>query len=314
MARPELSPSADLAVCQIEELGKASGMLSKTQSPKVAAVCEAAKEMLLWKAKKLVADSLGLPLLSSKSCDGTPLRMKNYSSRTLLPEMKKQKYHGSRGVEVLVSNEFLRYRDPSEGWQTAVLLSEPVPLTKGKSADLVVAAARQAWRTLRPLGAAGCVVEHYVWDRAGIEALERHCRAWHAAQPPFVSSVHPPSLAQYMDFIVITPCALHDGQNGFRWAFLEQCKDRSMMRDLYIAVESLRNSSDLICTRMATWVASRLQFVEGRGEEWKTQQRELWMALDIESEMVELLVGELELCWNGEHLCVRAGAQVSFAL
>jgi hypothetical protein len=97
MARPELSPSADLAVCQIEELGKSSGMLSKTQSPKVAAVCEAAKEMLLWKAKKLVADSLGLPLLSSKSCDGTPLRMKNYSSRTLLPEMKKQKTTAAGG-------------------------------------------------------------------------------------------------------------------------------------------------------------------------------------------------------------------------
>ena len=71
-------------------------MLSATDAAKVSAVCEATKDMLLSRAKHLVAHSHGLPLLSSQSCDGTPLRCMHYGSRSL-PGAKKQKYHGKRG-------------------------------------------------------------------------------------------------------------------------------------------------------------------------------------------------------------------------
>ena len=58
--------------------------------------------------------------------------------------------------------------------------------------------------------------------------------------------------------VVVTPCALHDAQNAFRWAFLSQHKNRALMRDVYIACASLRNSSDLLSSRMASFVGAHL--------------------------------------------------------
>ena len=308
MAPPlPLTATAQQAVETLEHFGKVSVALERTESSRSGAVCEAAKEMLLRKAKGLVMDSAGMPVLSSKSCDGTPIRVVHSASRKLT-ETKKAKTYGSKGVEVLVSNEFIRYRDPSEGWQTAVILSEPVPLTEGKSAPQILAAARQTWHTCRPLGAVGCVVEHYVWDRAGIEALERHSRAWHSAQPVFVSSAWPEEVAKYMDFVVVTPCALHDGQNAFRWAFLSQCKNSSLMRDLFIATSALRNSSDLFSSRIATFVTSHLKPVGPRDSQWHDEHRQLWQALDVEMDVIDIIL-RIELVWDGESLCYRAGAQ-----
>ena len=309
MALPSLTPAAQSAVCTLQGLGRASGMLSNTDGNRVAAVCEATKEMLLIRAKKMVQEAAGMPILSSKSCDGTPLKTQHFASRAL-PGGKKQKTRGKRGVEVLVSNEFIRYQDPAEGWRTCCILSEPVPLTKGKTVDLVSAAARQTWHGLRALGATGCTVEHYVWDRAGIEALERHARAWHAAQPAFESELHHAGEEEFMEMIVVTPCALHDSQNAFRWAFLPQCKDRNLMRDLYIATASLRNSADLFTSRINSWVAKSLKFVESRGAAWEAEARELWLALDVDPEIVDILVSQLQVHWDGEHICVLAGAKV----
>ena len=310
MTSLELSPDAQRAVDTLLGLGRASGMLSKTDSNHVAAVCEATKEMLVIRAKAMVAKAAGMPVLSSKSCDGTPIKTMHYASHRLSGG-KRQKTHGKRGVEVLVSNEFIRYQDPSDGWQTACILSEPVPLTQGKQVVLVTAAARSTcWHSLRALGATGCTVEHYVWDRAGIEALERHARAWHAAQPAFESELYPADEAEFMEFIVVTPCALHDSQNAFRWAFLPQCKDRALMRDLYIVTASLRNSSDLFTSRIYTWIAQSLIFVEPRGAVWEAEARELWSTLDVEPAMVDTMVSDLQLHWDGEHICVLAGAKV----
>ena len=310
MAGLDLSPSANDAIGTLQELGRASGMLSKTDSTQVALYCEASKEVLLGRAQAMVASSAGLPVLSSKSCDGTPIRVQHHASLKL-PSGKKAKTIGKRGVEILVSNEFIRFQDPSEGWKTSCIVSEPVPLTKGKSVDLVTAAARQTWQSLRSLGAKGLTVEHYVWDRAGIEALERHARAWHAAQPEFVHEKYGAECCKHMEMLVVTPCALHDSQNGFRWAFLQQCKDRTLMRDLYIATASLRNSADLFSTRIATWIGQSLTFVETRGSVWREEMRELWMALDVAPDLVEILVADLELHWDGTNLCVMSGAKVS---
>ena len=313
MAASSLSPAAQAAIGTLEELGKAASMLSKTDSNRVAAVCEGTKTMLVDRARTLVESAFGSPVLSSKSCDGTPIRVNHKMALSLLSG-KKSKICGKRGVEILVSNEFIRYQDPSEGWKTACILSEPVPLTRGKAVDLVTAAARQTWHCLRALGATGITVEHYVWDRAGIECLERNARAWHAAQPVFVSDVYKPEVAKHMELIVVTPCALHDSQNAFRWAFLSDCKDRGLMRDLYISTASLRNSADLFSIRLTIWIAQSFIFVESRGAVWREEARELWMALDIAPETVETLVAVLELHWDGKNLCVKLGVQVSFLL
>ena len=304
-----LSPSAESAVCTIELLGKASAFLCKPDGNQVGAACEAVKTMLLHKIKSLIAAANGQPILSTKSCDGTPVRATVYHSTTL-PSGKKVKGQGKAGREILVSNQFVRFFDAADGWQTSVLFAEPVPLTLGKAVPEILAASRQTWKSLRSLGAVGITVEHYCWGRAGIEALERECRRWHASQPLPASEKYSPATVKSMELVVVTPCALHDGHNSFRWAFLDQCKNRSLMRDLYVSVESLRNSADVITSHMTRWVFSVLQFVDARSGQWKEEQRMLWQALDVDPEIIELMVGELELCWSGDRLCVRSGAQV----
>ena len=48
------------------------------------------------------------------------------------------------------------------------------------------------------------------------------------------------------------------------------------MRDLYIVVESLRNSSDLLSSRLASWIAQHLIFAEPKGIVWRQHQPVLW--------------------------------------
>ena len=46
-------------------------------------LCEASKKVLLAGASELVNDMCGLPILTTKSCDGTPLRVTSRQSRKL---------------------------------------------------------------------------------------------------------------------------------------------------------------------------------------------------------------------------------------
>ena len=61
-----------------------------------------------------------------------------------------------------------------------------------------------------------------------------------------------------MCFHLFTQCALHDSHNAFKWSYLSTMADRPMMRDIYIGIESLRNSHDLIEKHLSGWIAQRL--------------------------------------------------------
>ena len=84
-------------------------------------------------------DALGLPILSSKSCDDTPMNVAQWSNHTL-PTGKKVRVRGREGREFLVSNQFVRAFLPDVSTRTAVLMSAAVPLHKGKTARAVLAA------------------------------------------------------------------------------------------------------------------------------------------------------------------------------
>ena len=80
------------------------------------------------------------------------------------------------------------------------------------------------------------------------------------------------------------------------------------MRDLYIVVESFRNSSDLLSSRLASWVAEHLVFAEPKGHLWRHQQLLLWTGLDVEPEIVQIIL-HLELHWDGNRFSVCMGAK-----
>ena len=310
MEVPSDADQADRAVTAITRLGRASGFQGDPDRFATGLACEAAKEMLIRRAKALIGESLGSPVLSSKSCDGTPIRTKFHASGTL-PSGKRVKSSGKQGREILVSNQFLRFKHPVEGWRGSCLLSEPVPLTCTKSAPAILSAARKTWASLRSLGATKCCVEHYCWDRAGITALEREVREWHLTQPVPMSDDGGTGVQELLEFVLVTACALHDGQNAFRWGLLSHCQNRQLMRDVYISIEALRNSTDLLHSRISSWIASVLNFREARGMDWVSRQQDILTALGVEADIVELLASDLELSWEGGCLWVREGAQVT---
>ena len=96
------------------------------------------------------------------------------------------------------------------------------------------------------LGHGGCAIGHYVWGRASISALERQARQLHAQRNAGYASLlpdSPPYFIHLSDFVVVTPCALHDCHNAFRWSFLADVTDKDMVRYIYVAIESLKTAA-----------------------------------------------------------------------
>ena len=305
------APSSDLDPAgQIIALGHASGFLTRGDLKALDIGCEVTKEVLRRRVVDLVDAALGCPILTSKSCDGTPMNLAHWSSH-LLPNGKKVKTRGREGREFLVANQFVRAYLPDDSVMTAVLLSEAVPLHEGKSAAAILAAANQGWMYLRDHGHLGPLIDHFVWDRAGLTRLEHDSRLWHAARnrPAPPKDMSPETFA-LLDFVVVTPCALHDAQNAFRWGQLQDFQNRSLMRDLYISVESLRNSADLISSRVGGWVASKIRLAPPRDESWISARRQLLEALGVDVETSAIIVDDLQLCWEGDQLMVWDGYQV----
>ena len=137
-------------------------------------------------------ESAGMPLLSSKSCDGTPVNVKQRTRHTLPTGLKVLGY-GRAGHEFLVKMQFLRSLSVTGTAKTAVLMEEATSLKYGKAVPAIAGASMKGWVSVRHVGHLGASIEHYAWDRFGIQGLERFARQWHQHQS---SSPHVQELAQ----------------------------------------------------------------------------------------------------------------------
>ena len=179
-------------------------------------------------------------------------------------------------------------------------------LTFGKTANAILQAPLKEWQPLRDMWHRGPVIEHYCWDRAGLTALERNVRQWYTQRPVplhLASDELPAYIIALTQFIVVTPCAVHDAHNAFRWGFLDEVKDRDLMRDAYVSVESIRNSNDLIAKHMGTWVSLRLTTAERMGVDWQDERSRVLNALGVDMETMDIMLC-LELRWEGGRLMV----------
>ena len=306
-----MDEDAAAATSVLKRLAKPSDTMSVQDSFELAVFCEASKYVMQLAAEELVEEAQGMPILNSKSCDGTPISVMHRTTRTL-PSGTQVKTSGRAGKEFLVKNQFLRVQLPTGEWDTRPLLQEPVALEHGKSAPAIMAACWQDWKSLRQLRHTGCCVEHFAADRAGLSALDRLVRQWHQHQPVNLpTSVVSPEIARLCEFVVVTPCAIHDSQNVFKRGMHEDFSNRDMMRDIYIAIESLRNTADVISEHMASWVSSRLKFVDDRGPDWVAEQQQVWMALGVELEQAELLSERLQYCFEDGNICIHNNCMLS---
>ena len=174
-----LAPMAALfdPVRRIHDLCKASSSVDGKNVLEIQKVCEISKHVLACKFNELIAEADGAPMLSSKSADGTPLSTVVRSVGTL-PSGKSFSRTGKETHEYLVKNQFARVILPNGAVRSAVLLQDPIKLAHGKTCIAIFEACRKDWKSLRQLGHRGLVIEHYGYDRLGIEATER---LWFAA-------------------------------------------------------------------------------------------------------------------------------------
>jgi hypothetical protein len=295
------------AVNSIESVCHASGALSKAQMLQVDCVAEIAKHVLLIAVQELIQESSGGALLSSKSADGTPISVR-LQHRLTLPSSRSFTRSGRECVEYLLMNQFFRGRFPS-GAVTRVLLQDPVKLCYGKGADAIFQSCLQNWKSLRQLGHSGISIEHYCYDRCGIDAHERLWRQWHAMKAcsfDHLATNVPVEILRLTEFILVTPCAAHDAQSAFRWGMRDSLTDKDLLRDVYVSIESLRNSMDLLVRHIGEWSSLRLSFAEPHSFQESEQWRVLWQALDVELETVELLSDTLQLRFLGGRLYVSS--------
>ena len=303
--------SAQDAIERIKRLAAATNFYDKTAKTEASAACEAAKEMMRRSIRSFLDSVSGLPVLTSKGADGTPLSLV-HRSKSSLAGAKDVRSVGKRSVELLLKNQFVRANVPTEGWVTKAMLTEAVPMTKGKSVPAIQAASFRDWFSLRGMRHFGCAVEHYCWDRLSIVALERLARQWHIHQPHNdLPAYLSPEVSRMTEFVVVTPCALHDAQNAFRWGFFSEVQERELMRDIYVGIESLRNSHDLLHSFVGEWVASRLSLHEGKPLEWQESQQAMWYALGLDPALAELLVNDLQLYFQRGRMWVWSAAAVA---
>ena len=133
-------PSAQHGIDTIQGLTKPSTAQAQEQLWETAVACQAAKAVMMMSVKDLLKDASGLPVLTSKSCDGTPMSVTHRSKRAL-PSGTAIRSSGKKGVEVLVKNQFFRAFIPGVGTQTRVLIGEGTSLEYGKSVQAILGAA-----------------------------------------------------------------------------------------------------------------------------------------------------------------------------
>ena len=155
------------------------------------------------------------------------------------------------------------------------------------------------WQTLRQAGHTGIAIEHYCMDRMGFSSLTRFFKQLHLyKQGSYGHLAEVPGtleLLNLMEWIVVTPCAMHDAQNAFRWAMRALFKDKLLLRDCYVGIESLRNSWDLLTGHLALWITKRIAFRPSMGDNWCSQRAKLWDALGLKDELTRSLTFSLQL-------------------
>ena len=304
MSSPELAKEyAAEAIATLNSLCATTKTLNVQDTRDCDKFAECVKIMLRQSAESFVQNAAGAPLLTSKSADGTPLKVV-VNHKTTLPSGRVVERGGKTGREFLLKNQFLRYYIAGEA-KTCAILQDPICLDHGKSAGAIFAACSQHWRTLRELGHGGIAIEHYCYDRGGIEASERYWRAYHdrAPIPVAVAPLASEKTLRLTEMVIVTPCAAHDVQSSFRWGMGQYLQDRQLLRDVFIGIEALRHSMDLVQRFLVEWVTEKLQFVSPRPASIEPR-RLLFASLDIDDETADVMSDQLQLHFSDGRLQV----------
>ena len=291
----------------IRKYSQTSASVPKDDTNGVFKLCICLKDFLKQNARDLVQDAADLPVLCSYSSDGTPIRTTMRITAALGKGTRRRE--GKATHEYLMQLAFYRSLDLGGDSKTAVVMTGPVPLTHGKSSNAIFACGRSFFKTLREDGHQGIAIHHYSFDRAGYESLLRLFKGLHATLAPTYGDAGNPgsaTLLDLMEWVVGTPCALHDGHNALKWALHMYFKDPQLLKDIYIIFRSLRESYDLIVDHVHPWLLKIVTFVAEKELPHDEELRLVWTALNLDPEIVQTLV-ELKLVWDPANATLKVG-------
>lgn len=281
-------------------LGVASKVLQRDEVRQVDRLCEAAKAFLDGRMRGLIMRAGNRALLLSYCADGTPLKTKERTVTTLLG--KRVVRVGGSLEEFYLEKVFAAYQDIDGIEQIAALFRDPLPLTS-KLAWYLFACGKAFIPLARGLGHRGILVHHYAFDRAVYSALVMRFGAWHdlrhTQRPDNGNACIQSELLWLTEWIVATGCCCHDVHNSLKWSVHALFQNESMIKDLFVVVESLRNSYSLLVAHLPKWLRRSVRFVAPQAN--TTFLHTLWTSLQIDSEVVDVLVS-LELRWSGDRL------------
>lgn len=201
------------------DLCKVGKTLSKGEERLLDQLVEVLKHHLRQKCLSLLREAGGEAVLYSYSADSTPLKVASTRTHTAAGTQVVRK--GKASEDFLLQRGFIKTTSATGEQRVAFLLSDILPLSKGKKAGHIFAAAARFFPILRKAGHVGICISHVCADRALFSSLDRmFSQRLSAYYRPGVG----PDLGEerfmleLTDWSVGTGCCAHDMQNALKWA------------------------------------------------------------------------------------------------
>eukprot|EP00971_Amphidinium_carterae_P240484 4774089-Amphidinium_carterae.1 len=282
-------------------LGQPTASLSQSESGTCRQLTEVVKQSLGECVASAVECGRGRPVLFQYASDCTPMKVAHrISAGSVSSSSRSIIRQGYSLKEFLVQTGFLKYFKSDNEIGVKVLLREPLALEHGKKAVNLFTAAVDFIPKLECL-TQGIRVMGYVFDRAQYSSLGRML-----AQAQRIKDERSRSgdtvLEPYMTWPINIPCAAHDAQNALKWALQIGTGDAEMVKDIYIIVESLRNSIDTLHMHLSAFVSEYLSPAESVLD--SDALRQMWGALGQTEETLEFLV-ESQLRFSCDQLLIH---------
>ena len=282
---------------QLRELATPSKVFSWPETLLSHQLAQCCEHYLVQHEAELIAANPGLPIVQHLSADGTPVQMPHATTVSITPNSKKRST-GKSTQEYLLCLCFTRFHAPDGSVQTGVRFNHPIPLTNGKGHHAVFATIRDTFKTLRELGHKGIAIQGYSFDRA-LFSIHKLFYQLHKYLAPQQSGAEgePWQLLDLLEWVVATPCAVHDTHNALKWALFMFLMDALLLKDMWQVTASLHNAHDLLVQHLCTWLLSHVTFVSQEDLPSDVHLKMLWTALGLSEDVVNILV-ELQAIWS----------------
>ena len=161
------------------DFAKPHRLVQKAEETTCFRLCELAWYYQVLKAKHVVEQAEGRPVLYSYGADSTPMLTTSTVS-SLSPMKGRVVRKAGRGLEYLLERGFVVSTNSRGELLKAALFKAPTPLDKGKGAWQCFSASCDFFPILRRLGHRGIAISHYVFDRALFASLQTKQKQRHA--------------------------------------------------------------------------------------------------------------------------------------